>query len=262
MYQFVVRITITFSNESSYTKNYDDACPDHPSVKDWMKRLWPGHPGLVCAGTVVSKKHVLTAARCIWLKEMRPVYTVYYGSPDIKDQKPMAVTGAIRHPKCESFGHGQRLVNDIAVLETAESFPPNIDIATLPKNLGNITGRVVDTAGWGNVDERRSLHVNDSKSLKHASLRLSSAERCHKSFPHSDLTGQLCATAKDGQPHLDDFGAPLLYTKDDWYVIGVFSWFSQKEFPSSPFVFESTEYHKKWIESVISKSPENDDSDD
>ncbi|KAL1473525.1 hypothetical protein MTO96_038600 [Rhipicephalus appendiculatus] len=54
--------------------------------------------------------------------------------------------------------------------------------------------------------------LNHSDHLQRVTLRLRSAERCKEAYPTADMRDQVCATAKDGQPHLDDFGAPLLLT--------------------------------------------------
>ncbi|XP_065300920.1 chymotrypsin B-like isoform X3 [Dermacentor albipictus] len=222
--------------------------------RDRKKPMHPKEPGRTCVGSVLSRRHVLTAARCIWPRKMRPVYTVYYGSAVWNDQKPTGVVRAVRHPECRSFGRGRRLVNDVAVLEIEQAFPAMLDAVSLPKDLGNITGHVVETAGWGNTDEEQQARLNHSAQLQRVALRLRSAERCKEAYPSADLKGQICATAKDGQPHLDDFGAPLLLTTDDWYVVGVFSWFRLRDFPTSPFVFASTSYHSQWIKSVIGKT--------
>ncbi|KAH6937529.1 hypothetical protein HPB50_001329 [Hyalomma asiaticum] len=216
--------------------------------------MHPKEPGRTCVGSVISRRHVLTAGRCVWPRKMMPVYTVYYGSAVWNEQKPTGVVRAVRHPKCRSFGRGRRLVNDVAVMEVERDFPGTLDAVSLPKDLGNITGHVVETAGWGNTDEEQEARLNHSDHLQRVTLRLRSAKRCKEAYPTADMQDQLCATAKDGQPHLDDFGAPLLLTTDDWYVIGVFSWFRLRDFPTSPFVFASTAHHIKWIESIIGKN--------
>ncbi|XP_077512044.1 chymase-like [Amblyomma americanum] len=254
MYPFIVRISITFSNDSSYNKNYDDVCPDTHLRRDRKKPMHPKEPGRTCVGSVVSRKHVLTAGRCIWPLKLRPVYTVYYGSAVWNEQKPTRVIRAVRHPGCRSFGQGRRLVNDVAVLETEQEFPARLDAVSLPQNLGNISGRVVETAGWGNTDEEEEARLNHSDHLQRVTLRLRTSQRCKEAYPSADLKGQICATAKDGQPHLDDFGAPLLLATDDWYVVGVFSWFRLRDFPTSPFVFASTAHYAPWIKSVIGNS--------
>ncbi|KAL1454701.1 hypothetical protein MTO96_043706, partial [Rhipicephalus appendiculatus] len=150
-----VRISVTFSNESSYNKNYDDVCPDTQLKRNRKKPMHPKEPGRTCVGSVLSRRHVLTAGRCLWPRYMKPVYTVYYGSAVWNEQKPTGVVRAVRHPKCRSFGRGRRLVNDVAVMEIEQDFPAMLDAVSLPKDLGNITGHVVETAGWGNTDEER-----------------------------------------------------------------------------------------------------------
>lgn len=96
--------------------------------------------------------------------------------------------------------------------------------------------------------------MKHSKDLRVASLRLLDAEACGKRLNDTPLRGQICATAVRGYPQEDDYGAPLLLAGEDWYLLGVFSWFLPEEYAASPFVFTSTLAHAKWIDGVIANS--------
>ncbi|CAN7997526.1 unnamed protein product [Ixodes hexagonus] len=213
----------------------------------------------MCVGSVVSPKHVLIAGRCLWPVDTNPVYTVYYGSSHQKDQKPMAVVRVTRHPDCRLLGREDRAFHDLAVLEVAQRFPKDASPIKIPKTIpGNLTGKLVDTAGWGNTVEEGKPPMNHSEVLQQASLRVLSTKACKAKYPKANLQGQICAKTRMGQPHLDDFGAPMVLSgEDDFLLLGVFSWFDISTFPTSPFVFTSTVDHQEWIRSIIGKGADN-----
>ncbi|CAN7998177.1 unnamed protein product, partial [Ixodes pacificus] len=158
----------------------------------------PNTPGRMCVGSVISPKHVLTAGRCLWPVKTSPVYTVYYGSTRQKDQKPMAVVRVTRHPECRLLGREDRALHDLAVLEVAQRFPNDVFPVKIPKTSpGNMTGRLVKSAGWGNTKK-----MNHSEVLQQAILRILSPAACMAKYPRADLQGQICANTRTGQPHL------------------------------------------------------------
>lgn len=79
---------------------------------------------------------------------------MHYGASKWEQQKSMAVVRLSRHPNCKLFGRDKRAVNDLAVLEVAQPFPEDVTPVVLPeKSLGNMSHKLVDTAGWGNTNE-------------------------------------------------------------------------------------------------------------
>ena len=86
-----------------------------------------------CGGTLISSKHVLTAAHCMFVpKEKITVITGRLSKSEFEQQEIISkVAEVIKHP---NYTHPSLLNNDIALLVLVEPVPfnKNIEMACLP----------------------------------------------------------------------------------------------------------------------------------
>ncbi|XP_064456462.1 chymotrypsin-2-like [Ornithodoros turicata] len=241
IYPFVVRITVEH-NENARYPGPDEACRDaYPSSGQ------PYYPK-VCTGAVITRRHVLSSARCLRPRNYHAQYSVHFGAANVDRQKPKKVTRIFRHHNCTLYGGLQRAGHDLAVFQVANDFPDAVTPIQLPKAFPSyLFGEELDTAGWGNLNEGYG-NVQHSRQLQQAILRLQRGKVCREYLDNWILEGQVCTTAVRGYPQQDDFGAPLWYNEGGWRLLGVFSWYAETYDGDVVSVFTTTTDHQKWLQ--------------
>ena len=149
-----------------------------PHSLPWQVRLGPGHT-CACGGTLISKRHVLTAAHCPTSDEM----TVWVGQHTRipSDGIPYKVCKSRKHPK---WRNDALKGYDIEVLHLAEEVKlnENVQIACLPKkedglNDDFLDGKSLTTSGWGDLYHGQMGCPNELRSVV---LPGYSNEKCEK----------------------------------------------------------------------------------
>jgi len=107
-------------------------------------------PTLLCTGTLIAPRVVLTAAHCLNVFGPEGPYEVFFGASVNGDGRFAAVTTAVRHPGYDPTTHEHDLA--LLRLEEAAPFPP----ATLPSGndagaLG--TGQTLRVVGFGDTHD-------------------------------------------------------------------------------------------------------------
>ena len=193
---------------------------------DWAKYPFmvkiytPGRGGGVSSGTVVGRRHVLTAAHCVTEEDWSPLSN--------ENVKISLVTGEERRkndlcrvtvpdkPKVKYDASGDGFICDVALLECADDLPvPTVGLVGIAEERTYRSGAVAILCGfgaWDGVEE-------GSEDLCESGAEFG---RIHKVEGTDFYHSRVLATNADSRP--GDSGGPLLVCKGNRYVqIGVTS---------------------------------------
>ncbi|CAH1103279.1 unnamed protein product [Psylliodes chrysocephalus] len=221
----------------------------------------PNTPKWLCGGTLITTRHVLTAAHCV--HNRNDLYLARLGELTLFDEKDGASPEDIKIisvKKHENFNTVE-FTNDIAIL-TLEHEPTKASIwpiclpLTDPLRKDDFVGEVGIIAGWG------SLYFDGPRSstLQVADIPVISEENCQRSFGKDTVIDNriICAgwtnSAKDSCQ--GDSGGPLMYAvkegKYSWYYqIGIISYGFRCAEQGYPGVFTKITNFLDWIKNNV-----------
>merc|ERR1712013_246072 len=219
-----------------------------------------------CGATLVTARHVVTAAHCI----RQDIHTVLLGEHKIGDDNDGAQPEEFliaKITKHENFKSGS-LDDDIAVIElgTEVVFKKGIKPVCLPSKTPELLDSLFVSegsilTGWG----RTGWQGESSDILRQGILSVTSNDECQERYSGFDdvniLPSKLCALDRNGLVGacLGDSGGPLVALKKGsdnkfrYYLLGVVSAGYSKchEVPGLPDVFTRVTYYDQWIRDTI-----------
>jgi secreted trypsin-like serine protease len=229
---------------------------EHPeSSVPWVVVLYEtlqGEPveadDLVCTGTAIDARTVLTAAHCIEDLEDE-VLTIGYGAPLLSGQVHVPVVAVRENPRYDPY----EVVHDVALLRTAEP----MSIASFPALASKAQAKRARTSGarlvlygWGYVDRTRVL----SGQLAKVSLRSRTHAAKQVWGPGFNVSRQIAAGARKGNARAypgaceGDSGGPLVMSvRGRPVVVGVTSYGEKRCGAHSPTIFTSVGRYRSWI---------------
>ena len=179
----------------------------------------------LCGGSLISDKHVITAASCVSRDRAYYVHlgdTILGNDHEVNYNKTILVANKYLHPDYDYP------VNDIAILEMAEAVPldqyPNIKPICLPNQGADFIGYNATLSGWG-LDSSSQFfrtHQNYNSWLHEVNVIVLDDDECddddyiyhydeNDDYVYGVHSTQLCAGVLQGSeaPCYGDNGGPL-----------------------------------------------------
>lgn len=242
----------------------------------WMaaieyKDKYDGNLKIKCGGSLVTQRHIVTAAHCInsphtltraWIGDWK-----LSSDPDCRNMQgemvcnekvqKIRIARGVYHPSFDE----ESIKNDVGViiLENNAKFNSYVKPICLPSHtlLNPPRGTTLFSAGWGLTENGTASDVK----LK-VELPIKRNSECNSALFENLVYGQLCVGGEDGKDTCGgDSGGPLMNfhvnistSEQNWYLIGVVSYGYDCGVKGFPAIYTRTASYVPWIVSTISKS--------
>ncbi|XP_074647517.1 transmembrane protease serine 9-like [Tubulanus polymorphus] len=237
-----------------------------PHSFPWQAGLLFRNQALVCGGSLLNNRWVLTAAHCVVGNEHLPQnFKVLLGRHRLTVAEASGITVGVqrifRHPSYK----GDTIENDVAMLRLSAPvtftpaiipvcLPPRPASALAPPPFALPTGADLALSGWGNTKGTGDRTVLNQVKLQYINNQKCNGPSWYNGFIKNDM---LCAgyEAEGKAACSGDSGGPLVYYRSDtkrYVQVGVVS-FGPKGClaPRHPSVFARVTYHLNWITSYL-----------
>lgn len=224
--------------------------PADPQEWPWMAALMRNGATQYCGGTLITDRHVLTAAHCVDGFDQNSI-RIRLGeySFDRKDDSAH-IDFNVAAIRMHTGYDRNTYVNDIAIMALDRPTTFNADIwpVCLPEGDESYERENATVTGWGTIYYGGPV----ASVLQEVTVPIWTNRECDDAYEQNIIDKQLCAGAKQGGKDScqGDSGGPLLLqigNENRWAVVGVVSWGIRCAEINKPGVYTRVSKYRDWI---------------